>query len=334
MPIDVHAHYVPPGVLEALRARGAEYGIAVAPGGAPSCPSLSFGNGLRLRPFVPRLMEEEAARIESFLTAGVDRQVLSVWSDLMGYGLAPAKGQAWHRLMNDCLAQVCARHPTRFSFLASAPLQDPAIAAREATRAVRELGAVGLLVAANVLGTNLGEVPLDEFWSTVSQLGVPVFIHPTEPVPPPRTRRWTLTQVVQFTYDTTLALSSLIFSGTLDRFPALQFILPHGGGLLPYLSGRLDHMHGRMDRAAEGDLALQAPSAYFPRCYFDTLLHQPHVLRFLIDSVGLERVVLGSDWPFPPGTDTPLAVLQAAGLASSQIAAIVDHNPRRLFKLG
>src|SRR5205823_10493190 len=126
----------------------------------------------------------------------------------------------------------------RFSMLASGHLPDPAGAARELARAVRELGAVGAVAATNVEGVNLGELPLDEYWAAAVELGVPVFLHPAQPVPTPRTQRFALNQIVQYTFDTTLAVGSLLASGALDRFPALTLILSHGGGALPYLIGR------------------------------------------------------------------------------------------------
>ncbi|HLI64425.1 MAG TPA: amidohydrolase family protein [Terriglobales bacterium] len=331
MPIDVHAHYVPPRILEALHDKGASFGVTVLPHKPGNC--LSFEYGVTLRPLLPRLLEDESARIDSFMAGGVDRQILSVWSDLFAYGLTPVKGEAWHRLMNDTMAEVCVRHPAHFSFLATGPLQDPARAARELERAQRECNAVGATVAANVMGANLGEAPLDEYWAAASELGLPVLIHPNQPDPTPRVRRWALNQTVHFPYDTTLSVASLIFGGVMDRFPNLKLILPHGGGLIPYLIGRLDHMHARMDRTAEGDVALDRPSAYLDRFHYDTILHHPRVLLFLIDSVGLERIVLGSDDPFPPGVREPVRILHEAGLVAAQIATVTDDNPRKLFKL-
>src|SRR5205814_8863135 len=113
---------------------------------------------------------------------------------------------------------------------------------------VRGLGEGGAVAAARVEGTNLGELPLDEYWATAVELDVPVFLHPVQPNPTPRTRRFAMNQVVQYTLDTTLCVGSLIGAGVLDRFPSLRLILSHGGGTLPYVIGRFDVMFQRSDR--------------------------------------------------------------------------------------
>ena len=108
-------------------------------------------------------------------------------------------------------------------------------------------------------------------------------------------------------------------------------MLSHGGGAYPYLAGRFDIMHRRMDRAAQGDVAAQTPSAYATRMIYDSIVHAPKALRFLIDVAGLDNVVLGTDYSFPPADMEPLALLRSAGLSAAEIEAIADANPRRVF---
>jgi aminocarboxymuconate-semialdehyde decarboxylase len=333
MPIDVHAHYMPPALVERLRTEGARLGISVVDSTAP-CPALTFAYGLAVRPFFPKLVEDPAARIEGMTRAGIDRQILSAWTDIFAHGLSPESGTAWHRLLNEALAEVCQRHPDRFSCLASGPLPDAARSARELERAVRQLGAVGGVTATNVEGTNLGELALDEYWAAAVELGVPVFLHPAQPNPTPRTRRFALNQIVQYTFDTTLAVGSLVSSGVLDRFPALTLILAHGGGAVPYLIGRFDCMYERSDRASTGIAATAPPSSYLRRMYFDTLVHDPAALRYLEQRVGIDRLVIGSDDSFPPADHDPLASLHRAGFDEQEIHRIGEANPRAIFRLG
>jgi aminocarboxymuconate-semialdehyde decarboxylase len=332
MPVDVHAHYVPLAMIEKLRKDGARLGISVAepePGG--QC--LAFAYGLRVRPFFAKLIEEPERRITDMARSGIDRQILSTWMDILGYGLEVENGAAWHRLLNESLAELCQRYPDRFSMLASGPLPDAARAARELEHAVRALGAVGAVAATNVEGTNLGELPLDEYWAAAVELGVPVFLHPTEPAPTPRTRRFALNTIVQYTFDTTLAVGSLLSSGVLDRFPTLTLILSHGGGALPYLIGRFDVMHERSDRAATGIAATSPPSTYLQRIFYDTILHDPEALRYLASRVGVERLVIGSDDGFPPADRDPIASLRRAGFTADERHRIAEANPRALFRL-
>jgi aminocarboxymuconate-semialdehyde decarboxylase len=333
MPIDVHAHYVPPRLIEALESGGADHGVKVLTL-QPSCQKcLQFEYGLKIRPFFPHLHEDENVRIERFTKTGIDRQILSIWADIFGYALPKQKGHSWHRLMNDVMAETCARHPDRFSWLASGALQDPAGAARELERAVRESGAIGGVIGASVEGVNLGELSLDEYWAAASALKVPVFIHPAAPEAPPRTRKFALNQVAQYTFDTTASVGSMIMSGVLDRFPDLDIILSHGGGTIPYLIGRFDLMYGRSDKAATGMTAKHKPSAYLRRFHYDTILHDPKVLGFLAEMVRTDRIVLGSDDPFPPADHDPLGSLRAAGFSPADITTIADDNPHRLFRL-
>jgi aminocarboxymuconate-semialdehyde decarboxylase len=325
MPIDVHAHYVPAGLLERLAREASRYGLSLVET-EPACHAVRFAYGGTLRPFFAKLTEDPARRLASMDATGIDRQLLSTWCDLFGYGLDAAHGMAWHRLLNETLAAFTQKHPQRFSLLASAYLPDAAGAARELEHAVTQLGAVGAIVSANVEGVNLGELALDEFWAAAVALGAPVFLHPAQPNPTPRTRRFALNTIAQYTFDTTLAVGSLIASGVLDRFPALPLILAHGGGAFPYLAGRFDVMFER------SNISTASPaSAYLARMSYDTLLHDADALRYLTSRVGVDRLVLGTDDGFPPADHDPLGSLRRAGFTPDEIHRIAEDNPRRLF---
>jgi aminocarboxymuconate-semialdehyde decarboxylase len=329
MPIDVHAHYVPPQLIDAVASRGKDIGVRlVRSDGAP--PALHFDYGFKVRPFFPRLVEPVGERHAWLDQQGIDLQIVGTWPDIFGYGLAPDACVAWHRILNDTLAQWCAENAARFAWIASVPLIQAEAAARELERAAG-LGACGVIISSNIENTNLGELPLDPFWAKAQALGLPVLIHPVLVGPAPRAAKFGLAQVAQYTFDTTLGVGSLLMSGVLDRFPKLKLVLSHGGGAYPYLAGRFDVMHRRMDRAAQGDVAAKAPSAYASQMAYDSIVHAPKALRFLIDLVGLENVVLGTDYSFPPADMEPLALLRSAGLSAAEIEAIADANPRRLF---
>jgi len=330
--IDVHAHYMPPALVARLQREGSRYGVSVVET-EPACHALHFAYGLRLRPFFTKLIEEPAPRLARMAATGIEREILSTWTDAHAHGLGVEQGAAWHRLLNESLAEFAQRHAGHFSILASGYLPDAARAARELELAVRELGAVGAVAATNVEGTNLGELALDEYWAAAVELDVPVFLHPVQANPTPRTRRFAMNQVVQYTVDTTLCVGSLIGSGVLDRFPTLRLILSHGGGTLPWVIGRFDIMFERSDRAATGITAAAPPSAYLERLHYDTILHDPRALRYLAGRVGVDRLVIGSDDSFPPADLDPLASLRAAGFSAEEIQRIGETNPRRLFRL-
>ncbi len=317
MPTDVHAHYVPPSILDALETRAAEFGVSLVKA-PPSC-ALQFDHGLRVRPFFEKLVEPVERRFAGMAQQGIDRQVLSIWADIFaGFSTSTSA---------HCARGTAGISPCwpRFRCRTLRP------AAAELEHAVNELGAVGAVVAANVEGVNLGELDLDEFWHVAVELDVAVFIHPAQPAALPRTTRFALAQIAQYPHDTTLCVGSLIFAGVLDRFPRLRILLSHGGGTFPYLSGRFDCMHGRMDRAAQGDVAAREPSAYLTRLYYDSILHDPALLRWLATRVPVDRIVLGSDYSFPPADHDPLGTLRRARFSRVDFEKIVDANPRALF---
>jgi aminocarboxymuconate-semialdehyde decarboxylase len=329
MPVDTHAHYVPPQLIAAVQSAGKEIGVALA-AAAGSAPALHFEYGFKVRPFFPRLIEPVAERRAWLDAQRIDLQIVGTWPDIFGYGLARESCIAWHRMLNDTLAAWQADNADRFAWIASVPLIDAQAAAAELDRAA-SLGAVGAIVSANVENVNIGEVPLDPFWRRAEALGLPVLLHPVLVGAAPRAQKFGLAQIAQYTFDTTLGLGSLLMSGVLDRFPQLELVLSHGGGAYPYLAGRFDIMHARMDRAAQGDVAQTTPSAYAPDMVYDSIVHAPKALRFLIDLVGRDAIVLGTDYSFPPADMEPLALLRAAGLSAADSAAIADANPRRVF---
>jgi aminocarboxymuconate-semialdehyde decarboxylase len=329
VPIDVHAHYVPPQLLNAIRTRGGDIGVRLlASDGAQ--PALQFDYGFKVRPFFPRLVEPVAQRHAWLDQQGIDHQIVGTWPDIFGYGLPAAACIAWHRMLNDTLAEWCADNARRFSWISSVPLVDAKAAAAELERSVGS-GAIGAIISSNVENTNLGEIPLDPFWRRAEELGVPILIHPVLASPVPRVAKFALAQIAHYTFDTTLGVGSLLMSGALDRFPALRLLLSHGGGAFPYLAGRFDVMHQRMDKASQGDVAARAPSAYASQMAYDSIVHAPKALRFLIDLVGLDNVLLGTDYSFPPADMEPLAMFRATGLSQTDVSAIADTNPRRLF---
>jgi aminocarboxymuconate-semialdehyde decarboxylase len=331
MPIDVHAHYVPPSLIETIEGRAADFGLSVVRH-PPTCScALHFDHGLKVRPFFPRLIEPVGTRLDAMAQQGIDRQVLSMWADIFAPGLPRDKACRWHRYLNEHMAALCAKQPERFSMLASVPFPHAQEAAAELEHAVHTLGAVGAVVGANVDGANLGELDLDPFWQAAVELDVAVFIHPVQAQPAPRAARFALSQIVQYTVDTSFTVGSLVFAGVLDRFPRLRILLAHGGGTFPYLTGRFDCMHARMDRAQQGDVAQGSPSSYLRRFYYDTILHDPAILRWLAGRVSVERIVLGSDYSFPPADLDPVGTARRAGFSDAELATIAEDNPRALF---
>jgi aminocarboxymuconate-semialdehyde decarboxylase len=329
VPVDVHAHYVPPQLLAAIANGGAEIGVRLVPSDTGQ-PALHFDYGFKVRPFFPRLVEPVAQRHAWLDRQGIDRQIVGTWPDIFGYGLPRGACIAWHRMLNDTLAEWTADNAARFSWIASVPLVDAEAAAQELERSAA-IGAIGAIISSNVENTNLGEIDLDAFWRKAEALGIPILIHPVASVAVPRVGKFALAQIAQYTFDTTLGIGSLLMSGVMDRFPRLRLVWSHGGGAYPYLAGRFDVMHQRMDKAGQGNVAIKTPSAYASQMAYDSIVHAPKALRFLVEVVGLDNVLLGTDYSFPPADMEPLAMLRTSGLSKAEIEAISDSNPLRLF---
>ncbi|MCX7312821.1 MAG: amidohydrolase family protein [Alphaproteobacteria bacterium] len=329
MPIDVHAHYVPPQLIAAIKSQGDAIGVKFAPfdGGKEA---LQFDYGFKVRPFFPRLVEPVADRLKWMDEQRIDHQIVGTWPDIFGYGLPVPQCIAWHRMLNDTLAEWTADNAKKFSWISSVPLTDADAAAAELERSAG-MDAIGVIISANIENVNLGEIVLDPFWRKAEAMGLPVLIHPVYSVPTKRVDKFALAQIALYTYDTTLGAGSLLMSGVMDRFPGLKLLWSHGGGTFPYLAGRFDVMHKRMDKAQQKNVAAKTPSAYATQMHYDSIVHAPKALRFLIDIAGIGNIHLGTDYSFPPADMEPLDLLKAAGLSTADSEAISDGNPRRLF---
>jgi len=325
--VDVHVHYVSPGAFDAVRRRPDTYGVRLLPGDGVR---LQLGAEPPTRPLLPALYTLDL-HAKFFSQAGIDTAVFGPLMDIAGYSLPPAQGAAWSRLQNEALAAALREAPGAHRGLATVPLQDPARAAAELSFAVRELGLRGAMVDPNALGRPLGDAVFDPFWKAAADLAAPVVFHPFLLEAVERFGRHYLHNLVGYPFETTLAAASLILGGTLDRFPGLSVVLVHGGGFLPYHIGRFDRAHETRPEARVNDAGL--PSRYLRRFLYDTLVQRPDALRYLVQLVGHDRVMLGSDHPFWMGDPDPLRVVREADLDPATRAAIFGENAAHVFHL-
>jgi aminocarboxymuconate-semialdehyde decarboxylase len=323
--IDVHAHCVPAELLAALTADGDDFGIeltadrrAVIAGGKPTMP-------------IRDDLVDLDVRLGAMDRAGIETQVLSSWVNLTAYELDQARGERWSRRVNEALAAEASRRPDRFMAMATAPLQDPHLAAAELRYATEELRMVGVEIATTVAGVDLVSAELDPFWEEAARLGSFVLLHPMAPLPGIDLRRHFLHNIVGRPAETTISIARLIMAGVFDRHPGLRVCVVHGGGFLPYQIGRMQRGWEGMPGVADTDLATP-PVEVLGRLYFDTIVHDPRVLRFLIDLVGADRIVLGTDYPFEAGDLDPLSTLDAVpGLTAEERRLIVAATAGELF---
>jgi len=326
--VDVHVHFLSPLAIEAARKAPARFGVRVLDDGER--PRLAVGAEAPTRPLLEALYTLPAHL--AFLDAqGIDAAVFGPLMDVAGYSLAPAPAARWSRAQNEALAESLAAAGGRHAGLATVPLQDPALAAEELRFAVGSLGLRGAMIDPNALGRPLGDTAFDPLWKAAADLGAPVILHPFLLEAVERFGRHYLHNLVGYPLETTLAAASLIFGGVLDRFPALEVVLVHGGGFLPYHVGRFDRGHATRPEARADGAAL--PSGYLRRFHYDSLVQFPPALAYLVSVVGEDRVLLGSDHPFWLGDPEPTRLVRAAGLSETAQTAILGGNASRLFQL-
>ncbi len=287
--IDIHAHWHAPDFVALLEKEGAKNGAEI---GRNDRGFVTFRvPGIR-SVFQPQYMDLDM-RLERMDEAGVDIHALSLTSPMV-YWAPPEFGLQLSRVYNDALVAAHRQHPDRFLGLAMLPMQAPALAVLEAERAATLPGIRGVYMATHVNGMNLDEESLFPVYSKCEALGLPIFLHPVNPVGAERMRRFHLRNFLGNPYDTGIAAASLVFGGVLDAFPRLEVVLPHAGGTFPALIGRMDH--GTTVRAETRHMK-QPPSAYLRRFHYDTISHHHPMIRYLIGLVGADRVALGSDHP-------------------------------------
>ncbi|HLI65602.1 MAG TPA: amidohydrolase family protein [Caulobacteraceae bacterium] len=286
------------------------------------------------RPQVLKVDEDQIApRLAAMDAQGIDRQLLSI--NPFWYEADADLAREVVETQNAALADVIGRHGDRFAALGSVALQHPALAAEQLEHAVRRLGLKGALVGGSVEGVELADRALDPFWAMAEALGALIFIHP-QGVPELGQRlagSGGLANVIGNPLGTTIALSHLIFEGALDRHPALRILAAHGGGYLPSYAARSDAGIRTFPGTYTTPLK-KPPTAYLKDLYYDTLVFSPEGLRHLAAEVGADRLMLGTDFPYP-WTDRAVAhILETPGLSDADKASMLGDLAARLLALG
>jgi len=325
--VDVHAHLLGPAIT-----RGAASEELWRPRVAwdDGRQVIEVG-GREIRSAVHEFVDPQGLlRVEA--AWGVDRSVISPWVPLLRYEVEPEDALRSGRLYNESLGDLVRAHAPRLSALGTVPLQDPELAAQELETVVREIGLCGVEVAASVRGVYLGDDRFRPFWDAAEDTGAVVFIHPTtRGFDHPAFADYYLWNAVGNPLETTISAAHLVMAGVLEAHPRLAVILAHGGGALPALRGRLNRAY-QVQRPARARLR-ESPEESLRRLYFDTVVHDPGVLRALVEFAGPDHVLLGSDYPFDMGIDRPADAVRALALDPAAEAKILGGNAARLFKL-
>lgn len=324
MIIDTHGHLVPPDLLAAIRKDG------------PKLPSLkiidndaglalAFGNAKPTRPAMKGL-SDVAGRLAWMQKQGIDAQVNGGWPDWLGNDLPAADGETWCRMVNEALLST-ARSEPKFVMLAALPMQDGARAA-SVLKAAMAQGFRGAMISTlpRGIGSVLDAPDLDPFWKAADDTGAVIHIHPAFEAGESRVHDYGLANGVGRVSDALVAVSRLAMSGHVTRYRNAKIFVPIAAGGLPIVLGRLKRTHDITPGTSDPVEALSL-------LYTDTIEHDPRVLRFVIEMMGADRVMLGSDMPFPIGDHEPMTIVTKAGLKPDQVAAINGGTAQKLFRI-
>jgi aminocarboxymuconate-semialdehyde decarboxylase len=274
-------------------------------------------------------------RIKAMDEQGIDIEALSL-NPIFWYKAEPDLANQVAKLQNEKLAEICAAQPDRFVGLASVALQHPELAAAQLEYAVKDLGLRGALIGGSVNGEELSDPKFHPFWSKAEQLGVVIFIHPQGTGELGTTSRLkgngVLENVIGNPLETTIALSHLIFEGTLDTFPGLKICAAHAGGYLPSYAARSDQGCVTFPARCTKTLA-KKPTEYLRQLYYDSLVFTPEGLRHLIAEVGASQIVMGTDYPFPWTTTSVDHILTTPGLSDAERVAILGETAAKLLDI-
>lgn len=324
--IDVHAHYLPRLTFERFDAHAGEFPSVRLMREGESL-RLAFGGGEPTRPIAAKLSDLDERK--RWMDAnGIDHQLVGGWLDSFGYELPPAEGAAWSRFLNRCLLDALATEP-RFTALATVPLQDGALAADVLDEAWSQgFGGVMIGTLPQGLGGVLDAPGLDPFWAKADALGAAIFLHPMFLCGEPRLADYDLVNAIGRVADTSIAVSRLLYSGHLLRYPRMKVVLAHGGAALPFVMGRLARNHA----ISKGKYA--DPRKGFEALYFDSVVFDQAALRLLAEIAGEGRVMLGSDMPFPIGDPEPRKVIEEGRyFGDVQRRAMLGGTAQQVFRL-
>jgi aminocarboxymuconate-semialdehyde decarboxylase len=323
--VDVHAHVIVP---EITREAGHETWR----------PAVRWDEGVQVVEHAGKVVRSavrEFVRIERIMQesreAGVDRVVLSPWVALLPDEADLDEAVRICRIQNEALAALARQHAGAVRALGAVPLQDPSVAAAELEKLMAEPGLVGVEVAASVRGIYLGHDRFLPLWEAAEGTGALVFVHPTtRGFDLPVFDAYYLWNTVANPMETAVSAAHLVMAGVLERHPDLRIVLAHGGGVLPSVRGRLRHAHTFQPQARER--LRESPEDSMRRFFFDTVTHDAGLLRGLIDWVGADHVLLGSDRPFDMGTEQPVDHVRSLGLPAGDEPAVLGGNAERLMR--
>jgi aminocarboxymuconate-semialdehyde decarboxylase len=323
MIIDAHAHFVPQALLDEVTSQRRQFPsvkVAVENGGI----RFAFAGKEPKRP-VPAGMSDVERRRKWLSERGIDKQVVGGWLDMYGYDLPAEEGYEWSRFLNAHLLKATSEIPFLVP-LATVPLQSGKLAAQALEEALDQ-GFHGAMIGTQPKGADgvLDDPDLEPFWEVASARKAALFVHPTFGARDDRLKAYGLVSAVGRVTDTTIAVARLLYSGHLVRHPGVNLVISHGGAALPMVFGRLCRSF------ATAPAQNTDPAIGFHKLYFDSVVYDPQILRFVCDLAGADRVVMGTDEPFTIAEQQPVKFVEACKFAPADQKAILGGTAAKLF---
>lgn len=325
--IDVHAHYAPRAMLKALTSGDEWYGATfqVADSGKKTL-RVRGRSGMS----EPKFTDTPEERVRDMDRIGTDLQVVSTMPVLYNYDIPAEHGLASSRELNDDIADTVGQFPERFRGLGSLPMQDVGLALPELERCM-QIGLIGVSLATNVNGRLWDEPEFEPLFAEAERLGSLLFLHANRGAVAPHLPRYHLENTIGHPVEDATAAASLILGGVLDRHPGLKVVIAHGGGNLCFGIARMDR---GWEIKPNVQRITRRPSEYLRSMYYDTITWGERQLRFLIDQVGADRVVVGSDYPTKMGPASPREWIEAMRSITAKEKELILHgNLERLLGL-
>jgi aminocarboxymuconate-semialdehyde decarboxylase len=324
MIVDCHAHLVSPELITAVRKDAAKF-PNIKQAETDHGLALTFGAAKQIRP-VSKPLSDIPGRLAWMDKNGVDKQVTGGWVDMFGYELPGAEAEAWANLTNETLLDVYKSQP-RLIPLGTVPLGDGARAA-SVLKALRKAGFPGVMIGTlpRGVGSTLDHADLDPFWQAADETEAFIHIHPSFDAGDVRVNDFGLANGLGRVTDAVIAIARLISSGHIAKYKKAKIFAPIGGAALPFVLGRLKKNHSITPGIGD-------PVAGLAALYTDTIVHDPRVLKFVVEMMGTEKLLLGSDMPFPIGDHEPTKIVAAAGLTPAQTASINGGLAQKLFNI-
>ena len=340
--IDAHVHWYPPEFVDLIEKEGAANGVreivrnkngeleCIVPGYHPYAPRATFRHDMTDSDVVMKMMDDR----------NVDLSVLTQTNPHVLWA-PPAFGLKLARAINDSTSAFSVKYPKRILGAITLPLQESALALQELDRAAKLPGMRAVNFTENVLGKNLSDKDFWPLYERIQALGLPMFLHNVDPISERLVEKdYSMINVLGNPFEATIACTSLVLGGVMDEFPKLEVFLPHAGGVFVFLTPRMDWSMGTAEYSPRGrtstfkNLKLPRASDYRRRFHYDLILHDPKITRMMIDIVGADRIVCGTDFPQGMAVMKPVEYVEAIpNVTQRERELILCENPARLLKL-